>query len=324
LDASDGIWSLFYRASLDRVGGKGLMAEPIIKAIVPAGGLGTRLLPATKSQPKEMLPVGRKPVVQYVVEELQAAGLRQILIVTGRHKRTIEDHFDLDPNLVALLKEAGSEALLADLEYAEGKSHFYYTRQSTPSGLGHAISLGAEFVDGDDCVVALGDSIISGEEPAAPLLAMMTAHRQLGAAAVVAVEKVPREETFRYGIVSVEGAEPPPGEPVAMADIVEKPPLGTAPSTLAVAARYVFSPALFDALRRTLPDKRGEIQLTDAIRLLIRMGKPVYAWPLAADQRRYDVGNFESYFRAFIDFALADERYGYLVRKHIKAKAYDL
>ena len=300
------------------------MAQPIFKAIVPAGGLGTRLLPATKSQPKEMLPVGRKPVVQYVVEELQAAGLRQILIVTGRHKRTIEDHFDLDPNLVAVLKEGGNEALLAELEYMEGKSHFYYTRQSTPSGLGHAISLGADFVDGDDCVVALGDSIIAAEDPAAPILAMMEAHRQLGAAAIVAVEKVPREETFRYGIVSIGGAEPPLGEPVLMTDIVEKPLSGTAPSTLAVAARYVFGPGLFEALRRTLPDKRGEIQLTDAIRLLIQMGKPVYAWPLAADQRRYDVGNFESYFRAFIDFALADERYGYLVRKYIKAKAYDL
>jgi UTP--glucose-1-phosphate uridylyltransferase len=152
----------------------------------------------------------------------------------------------------------------------------------------------------------------------------MEAHRNLDAAAIVAVEKVPREEAFRYGIVSIDGAEPPPGEPVAMTDIVEKPSASTAPTTLAVAARYVFSPAIFDALGRTLPGKRGEIQLTDAIKLLIQQGKPVYAWLLAPDQQRYDVGNFESYFRAFIDFALADERYGYMVRKYLKAKAYEL
>ena len=129
------------------------MGRPISKAIVPAAGLGTRLLPATKSQPKEMLPVGRKPVVQYVIEELQSAGLQQILIVTGRRKRSIEDHFDPDPGLVNRLKQAGNEALLADLEYLEGKSRFYFTRQSTPRGLGHAVSLGADFVDGGDCVL---------------------------------------------------------------------------------------------------------------------------------------------------------------------------
>jgi UTP--glucose-1-phosphate uridylyltransferase len=259
-----------------------------------------------------------------VVEELQAAGVQQILIVTGRRKRTIEDHFDPDPELVTTLKQAGNEALLADLEYLEGKSRFYYTRQSTPLGLGHAISLGIDFVDGDDCVVALGDTIIAAEDPSAPLQAMMEAHRTLGAAAIVAVERVPYEETFRYGIVSIDGAEPPPGEPARMIDIVEKPPVGAAPTTLAVAARYVFGPSLFELLKRTLPDRQGEIQLTDAIKLLIQMGQKVYAWPFSEGQRRYDVGNFESYFRAFVDFALADERYGYLVRKYIKKIAYEL
>lgn len=298
------------------------MSERITKAIVPAAGLGTRLLPATKSQPKEMLPVGRKPVVQYVVEELQAAGLRQILIITGRRKRAIEDHFDSDAQLVSALKQGGSESLLADLAF-EGKSRLFYTRQSKPRGLGHAVALGADFVDTDDCVVALGDSIIGAEQPAELLKAMTRTHKDLKAAAVVAVEKVPEQDTFRYGIVKINGSEPPPGEPVAMTDIVEKPPLGTAPTSLAVAARYVFSPAIFEALDRTLPDAQGEIQLSDAIKLLIRKGEPVYAWLLSPDQVRYDVGNFESYFRAFIDFALADERYGYLARKYIKAKAYD-
>jgi len=300
------------------------MTGAITKAIIPAAGLGTRLLPATKSQPKEMLPVGRKPVVQYVVEELQAADLRQILIVTGRHKRSIEDHFDADRELMASLEQAGNEAVLADLAYLEDKSRVFYTRQSTPKGLGHAVSLGADFACQDDVVVALGDSLVAAPDPASLLRGMMQAHRQLGAAAIVAVEKVPPEEAFRYGIVSVDGAEPPPGEPVAMTGIVEKPAPGTAPTSLAVAARYVFSPVIFEALNRTLPDKRGEIQLTDAIRLLIRMQRPVYAWLLEPDQRRYDVGSFESYFQSFIDFALNDERYGYLVRKYIKAKAYEL
>jgi UTP--glucose-1-phosphate uridylyltransferase len=300
------------------------MPRPIVKAVIPAAGLGTRLLPCTKSQPKEMLPVGRKPIVQYVAEELQAAGLRQILIITGRRKRVIEDHFDADPQLVSALEQAGNEAALADLSYLEGKGRFFYTRQSTPRGLGHAISLGSDFVDSDHFVAALGDSLIITDDPAAPLRPMMEAHLHLGAAAVVAVEKVPREETFRYGIVSINGAEPPPGEPVAMTDVVEKPSPGTAPTTLAVAARYVFGPSIFEALKRTTPDRQGEIQLTDAIRLLIHRGEPVYAWLFSPDQRRYDVGNFESYFRTFIDFALADERYGYLVRKYIKAKAYEL
>jgi len=300
------------------------MDQRITKAIIPAAGLGTRLLPATKSQPKEMLPVGRKPILQYVVEELQSAALRQILIITGRRKRVIEDHFDADPELVSALKRAGNETALSSIAYLEGKSRFFYTRQSMPKGLGHAVSLAADFVDDDDCVVALGDSLIAAANPAAPLLAMMDAHRQLGAAAIIAVEQVPLAEAFRYGIVSISGAEPPPGEPVAVTDIIEKPPAGTAPSSLAVAARYVFSPAIFEALERTLPDEGGEIQLTNAIKLLVQMGQPVYAWLLAPDQQRYDVGNFESYFRTFVDFALADERFGYLARKYIKAKAYEL
>jgi UTP--glucose-1-phosphate uridylyltransferase len=301
------------------------MAEQITKAVVPAAGLGTRLLPATKSQPKEMLPVGRKPILQYVVEELQAAALRQILIITGGRKRSIEDHLDQDPDLIAALQQVGNEAVLADLAYLEGgKSRFFYTRQSIPKGLGHAISLAAEFVDSDDFAVALGDSLIFSQEPAALLRAMMAAHQQLGAAAIVAVEEVARDETYRYGIVDIGGAEPTPGEPIPITDIVEKPSVETAPSTLAVAARYIFSPAIFEALDRTLPGRRGEIQVTDAIKLLIQMGQRVYAWPLPPDQVRYDVGNFESYFRTFIDLALADERYGYLVRRYIKAKAYEL
>jgi len=300
------------------------MTHAISKAIVPAAGLGTRLLPATKSQPKEMLPVARKPVIQYVVEELQGAGLTQILIITGRRKRAIEDHFDPDPALNAALEQAGNEKLLSELADVQDKARFFYTSQSSPRGLGDAVLHGAEFADSEDIVVALGDSMIAGEDAAAPLRAMIEAHQELKAAAIVAVEHVAADETHRYGIVSPKVAGAAAGEPVLMADIVEKPSRGTAPSTMAVAARYVFSPAIFDVLRRVMPDRRGEVQLTDAIRLLIQMGRPVYAWLLPPDHPRYDVGNFESYFRAFIDFALADEQYGYLVRQYIKSKAYEL
>jgi UTP--glucose-1-phosphate uridylyltransferase len=296
----------------------------IIKAVVPAAGLGTRLLPSTKSQPKEMLPVGRKPTIQYVVEELQAAGLQQLLIITGERKRAIEDHLDADPELVQALEQAGNEAVLEDLAYLESKSRFFFTRQSPLRGLGDAVSLAVDFVDGDDFAVALGDSLISASSPAALLQSMMAAQKRLRAAAIIAVETVTPEETYRYGIVDIGGVEPVPGKPVAVRDIVEKPPVESAPSTLAVAARYIFSPAIFSMLDRTLPGKGGEIQLTDAIKLLIQQGEPVYAWQLAPDQKRYNVGNFESYFRAFIDFSLADERYGYLVRKFVKSRAYEL
>jgi len=299
------------------------MTRPIHKAVVPAAGLGTRLLPATKSQPKEMLPVGRKPAMQYVVEELQNAGLTQILMVTGRRKHSIEDHFDADPMLLGALEQAGNESMLAELSYMQRGSRFFYTRQSSPKGLGHAVSLSEEFVDDDDFVVALGDSLVAATDPAAPIRTMMQAHLSLKAAAIVAVEQVPADETHRYGIVSPKGAQPEPGQPVLMEDIIEKPPRGTAPSNLAVAARYIFSPVIFEALSRTPPDRQGEIQLTNAIKMLIQMGLPVYAWLFHPEEHRYDVGNFESYFRTFIDFALADEKYGYMARQYIKAKAYE-
>jgi UTP--glucose-1-phosphate uridylyltransferase len=300
------------------------MPSKIQKAIVPAAGLGTRLLPATKSQPKEMLPVARKPIVQYVVEELQNAGLSKILIVTGRRKRAIEDHFDPDPQLIASLTQAANEALLDELSYIQRHTRFFYTRQSQPKGLGHAVSLGSDFVDAESCVVALGDSLIAGREPFAPMRDMMSAHEDLKAAAVVVVEEVKPEDAHRYGIIQPQGTLPGPKEPFLLSDIVEKPPRGSAPSNLAVAARYVFSPAIFEMLRRTPPDAKGEIQLTDAIRLLIKNDLPVYAWLLGPDQPRHDIGNFESYFKTFIDMVLTDEKYGYMARQYLKSKAYEL
>jgi UTP--glucose-1-phosphate uridylyltransferase len=271
-----------------------------------------------------MLPVGRKPILQYVIEELQNANLKQILIVTGRRKRAIEDHFDRDPDLIAALKKSGNKSDLTELAYADDQARFFYTRQSIQKGLGHAVSLGAEFVDGEDFAVALGDSLISAADPASVLRCMIDVHRDLNAAAVIAVENVPKEDTHRYGIVSVKKGDLPLAEPVSIVDIIEKPSPSTAPSTYAVAARYIFSPELFEALAKTPPDKHGEIQLTDAIKMMIQEGLPVYAWPLTSLEHRYDIGNFESYFKTFIDFCLADERYGHFMKNYIKKIANEI
>ena len=293
---------------------------PIVKVVVPVAGMGTRLLPATKSQPKEMLPVGRRPVVQYVVEELQAAGLREILFVTGRKKTAIEDHFDPDPELVRTLSTGGGYELLAELEYTETQARFFYTRQSVPRGLGDAVNHAREFAGDEHFAVALGDSIIMSRDGTSLLRDMMAEHLANGAACTLAVEEVDPADVYRYGIVR------PGGEAVAkgafpIEDLVEKPRAGSAPSNLAIAARYIFSPAIFEAISRTAPDRNGELQLTDAIRLLLQLGQRVQAVRLRPSERRYDIGNFESYFKAFIDFALADEKYGYMVRQYVKRKA---
>ncbi len=290
----------------------------VIKAVIPVAGHGTRLLPATKSQPKEMLPVGRKPVVQYVVEELESSGLNQLLFVTGSKKRSIEDHFDKDVDLLELLHKGGRQNLIGEMKYQELNVSFYYVRQSVQRGLADAIGLARGFVGDDSFVVALGDSIIGGIRSGALLRRMIGVHEKHKAACTIAVEKVPPEEAFRYGIVEV-GEETGPGA-FPIKSVVEKPNAEEVSGDLAIAARYVFSPALFDAIDRTMPDKGGELQLTDSIDLLIRQGLPVYAVPLTEKERRYDIGNYESYFKAFVDFALADEKYGHTLRHYLSRK----
>jgi UTP--glucose-1-phosphate uridylyltransferase len=291
----------------------------VIKAVVPVAGMGTRLLPATKSQPKEMLPVGRRPVVQYVVEELQAAGLAQILFVTGRKKSAIEDHFDPDPELVRMLSAGGGYALLEELAFTETDVSFFYTRQSSPRGLADAVNRAQEFVGDAHFLVALGDSIIMSRDGTSFVREMIRVHVESEAACTIAVEEVEPDEVFRYGIVKPRaGVELGPDFDIE--DLVEKPRPEVAPTNLAIAARYVFSPAVFEAIRRTAPDRNGELQLTDSIRLLIQLGYPVRAMRLRPGEHRYDIGNFESYFKAFVDFAVADEKYGYLLRQYLKRK----
>ncbi|NLG26636.1 MAG: UTP--glucose-1-phosphate uridylyltransferase [Chloroflexi bacterium] len=297
-------------------------ASTIVKVVVPVAGLGTRLLPATKSQPKEMLPVGRRPVVQYVVEELQAAGLTQILFITGRKKSAIEDHFDPDPELVRMLSTGGGYAMLEELSFTETDTAFFYTRQSVPRGLGDAVAHAEEFVGDDPFCVALGDSIIKSADGSSLLRTVIADHLQSGAACTTVVEEVEADEVYRYGIVTPAAGASTSGA-FDVQDLVEKPRPEAAPSRLAIAARYVFSPVIFEAIRRTAPDRNGELQLTDAIRLLLQLGHRVRAVRLRPEERRYDIGNFESYFKAFIDFALADDKYGYLVRQYLKRKAHE-
>jgi UTP--glucose-1-phosphate uridylyltransferase len=288
----------------------------IRKAIIPVAGLGTRLLPATKSQPKEMLPVGRKPVVQYVVEELARAGITQVLLITGRAKRAIEDHFDRDEDLVSRLRSGGNDRLIDTLDHETLPITMFYTRQHAPQGLGDALRYAEDFVGNEPFVVALGDTIItSGKSEVVSRL--IESFERNKASAVIAVETVAVEDVYKYGIVSPASE----GNDFVISDLIEKPAISAAPSRLAIAARYVFGPELFAALKTTLPDRKGEVQLVDAIRGMMARGLSVRGLALGPGEKRYDIGNFESYFRAFIDFALADEHVGYTVRQYINQLA---
>ena len=292
---------------------------PITKAIVPVAGQGTRLLPATKSQPKEMLPVGRKPVVQYVVEEIGEAGLRSVLFVTGRSKTAIEDHFDRDVELRRSLEANGKTDLLAALAYEDANMEFFYTRQSEQLGLGHAVGLGEGYAEGQPFVVALGDSIIESKGSPSVLRRLIDAFEQTGASAAIALEEVGHADVSKYGIAAPDGNPLPgfDGDVFRLGDLVEKPAVGQAPSRLAIAGRYVVASSIFDALRRTPPGKGGEIQITDALRLMLREGKTLIGLRFRPGERRHDIGNFQSYFRSFTHFALRDPEHADAVRQAI-------
>jgi UTP--glucose-1-phosphate uridylyltransferase len=284
----------------------------IRSAIVPVAGLGTRLLPATKSQPKEMLPVARKPIVQYVAEELSSNGIEQILFITGRSKGSIENHFDSDPELIRTLSEAKKQDLLDELKFEDLEANFFYTRQRMQKGLGDAILCGENFAGEQPFVVALGDSILGLNGKSRSIARISELFEGLRASCIIAVEEVEPSETSHYGIIDPGEGE---GDWVRVKNLVEKPAPENAPSRFAIAGRYAFSPLIFDMIRRVKPDKRGEIQLTDAIQLLCEEGKRVIALKLPATDKRYDIGNFPSYFETFVEFALADPIYGADFRK---------
>ena len=282
-------------------------------AVVPVAGLGTRLLPATKSQPKEMLPVGRKPVVQYVVEELAHVGMQRILFITGPGKASIENHFDLDNELIQVLRQNGKENLLAELSFERAPLQYFYTRQRRQLGLGHAVACAQAFVGSQPFAVALGDSIIGLNARSDILSRMNQCFLKKKAEAVIAFTEVARDRVPYYGV-----AKPrEDSDYFELEDVVEKPSVDEAPSNLVIAARYVFAPSIFDALGRIQPGSGGEYQLTDAIRLIIQGGGKVYGVRLHADEHRYDVGNCNSYFRAFVEFALADDKCGPALRSYL-------
>ena len=276
-------------------------------AVVPVAGHGTRLLPATKSQPKEMLPVGRKPVVQYIIDELAQSGIRRTLFITGPGKTSIENHFDINPELISMLRETGREEQLCELQFERQQMEYFYTRQRRQLGLGHAVLCARPFVGNQPFVVALGDSILGVQTPSNAIQRMVALFAESKADLVVAFEEVSREDVIHYGIAR---PRQPAGDVFELQDVVEKPSIAEAPSNLAVAARYVFAPSIFDALAKTEPGKGGEIQLTDAIRRVLREGGKGIGLRLSHQERRFDIGNFESYYRAFVEFALADPDYG--------------
>ncbi|MDP6358659.1 MAG: UTP--glucose-1-phosphate uridylyltransferase [Planctomycetota bacterium] len=295
----------------------------IDKVVIPVAGMGTRLLPATKSQPKEMLPIARKPVVQYVVEEMVDQGLKDILFITGKDKRSIEDHFDRDPELTQRLAEAEDIEHMEEIDYESEGVRFFYTRQMIatgsrlPSGLGDAIASAEQFVGVEPFVVGLGDTIIQSSNYSGLVRRMIQSHLRYGASATIAVCDVAEDEVQHYGVVKPKGRAKTDFE---IEDIIEKPSVAEAPSKLAVAARYVFNSEIFAAIKRTPPGIGGELHLTDAIRNLMKMGHKVRCIRLKRDERRYDIGSPESYFKAFIDFALSDQKHGYLIRQYIEKR----
>lgn len=273
---------------------------PVRKAVIPAAGLGTRFLPATKATPKEMLPVVDKPAIQYVVEEAVAAGIDDVLFITGRSKRPLEDHFDRNIELEQALSSKGDTARLEAIVESAELAHIHYVRQGDPLGLGHAVLVAERHVGPEPFAVLLGDDLI---DPRDPVLAQMMAVREARGGSVVCLMQVPREQISLYGCPAVAATDE--AGVVLVTDLVEKPDVDDAPSDLAVIGRYVLDPAVFAVLRETAPGRGGEIQLTDALRVLagmpVEQGGGVHGVVFAG--RRYDTGDRLSYLKSVITLA---------------------
>jgi len=270
----------------------------IRKAVIPVAGLGTRFLPATKAQPKEMLPIVDKPVIQYIVEEAAAAGIKQIIFVTGRHKRAIEDHFDRNLELERALEEKGKVELLKMVRQISDLVDIVYVRQKEPLGLGHAVLTAEPAVGNEPFAVLLGDDIMVSSPPAIKqLIDVFDKYR----CSVLGIQEVPQEDVSKYGIVGGKEIE----EGVYKVDtLIEKPTTEEAPSNLAITGRYILTPGIFDALRDIPPGKGGEIQLTDGIQKL-GLREAIYAKII--EGKRYDTGTKVGFLEATVDFALSRE-----------------
>ncbi len=280
------------------------------KAVFPAAGLGTRFLPATKAQPKEMLPLVDKPTIQYVVEEAVASGLNEVIIVTGRGKRAIEDHFDAAFELEYYLQDRGKVEELAEIKTISELASVSYVRQKEPLGLGHAVLCARPLVGEEPFGVFLGDHLIVSQTPC--MRQLLAVFERYGGP-VLAVARVPRDQLSRYGIIR---PKPLGGNVYEVLDLVEKPAAPEAPSDLAIIGRYVLTPDLFPVLAETRPDARGEIQLTDALSAL-RRARPLYAVEL--DGRHYDTGDKLGFLKATVEFALARPDLAEAFRAYLKS-----
>ncbi|HCY2966424.1 TPA: UTP--glucose-1-phosphate uridylyltransferase GalU [Staphylococcus aureus] len=272
--------------------------KKIKKAIIPAAGLGTRFLPATKAMPKEMLPILDKPTIQYIVEEAARAGIEDIIIVTGRHKRAIEDHFDSQKELEMVLKEKGKSELLEKVQYSTELANIFYVRQKEQKGLGHAISSARQFIGNEPFAVLLGDDIVESEVPAVKQL--IDVYEETGHS-VIGVQEVPEADTHRYGIIDPLTKN---GRQYEVKKFVEKPAQDTAPSNLAIMGRYVLTPEIFDYLKTQKEGAGNEIQLTDAIERM-NNDNQVYAYDFEGE--RYDVGEKLGFVKTTIEYALKDD-----------------
>ena len=279
------------------------MPDPVTKAVIPAAGLGTRFLPASKSQPKEMIPLVDKPAIQYVVEEAVRAGIHDILIITGRGKRAMEDHFDRSFELEYYLKATGKLDQLEEMRAIAEMAEIHYVRQGEPKGLGHAVSVARQHVGRESFAVLLGDDIM--HERAKVLESMLALYEEYDRS-VVALKSVSKAEISFYGCAAAAPVQDKDSL-VRILDIIEKPNPDEAPSNLAVMGRYVFTPEIFDALEHVSPGKGGEVQLTDAIKLLLQ-DQTVYGFTF--EHGRFDVGNKLDYLRAMVELALEREDLG--------------
>ena len=286
-----------------------MAVRPVKKAIFPAAGLGTRFLPATKASPKEMLPLVDKPLIQYVVEEAIASGIEEIIIITGRGKRAIEDHFDISYELENVLKEKGNTKSLAEIQKISNMVDICYVRQKEALGLGHAILCAKNLVRDEPFAVLLGDDIIDSEVPA--LKQMLEIYNKYGAS-VIAVQEVDRSQVSSYGIIK---AVPIADGVYKIDDMIEKPNIEDAPSNLAIIGRYILAPEIIGLLEKTEPGRGKEIQLTDALRELVKT-MPVYGYKFQG--KRYDAGDKLGFLQATVEIGLKNEEFGESFRNYLK------
>jgi UTP--glucose-1-phosphate uridylyltransferase len=285
----------------------------IRRAVFPAAGLGTRFLPATKAQPKEMLVLVDKPIIQYAVEEAVAAGIQNLVIVTGRGKNAIEDHFDVSFELERILEDRGKTDLLGRVRAVSDMVQIAYVRQKEALGLGHAVTIARDLVQDDAFAVLLGDDVIASQ---VPCIGQMIEVYERYHASVVAIMEVPEEEVSRYGIVNGEALPGDEGRVFRLKSLVEKPRKEASPSNLAIIGRYILTPAIFEALQNTPRGAGGEIQLTDGLQILLE-SEPIYAYRFRGT--RYDAGEKLGFLKTTVELALRDKELGFQFRDYLRS-----